>query len=64
MNFEDLTKPNISTENNVAQNTLWLHCVFSNYGCKTKFQIGYSLKYLCYLSMAIVEIEVSWYYWS
>jgi len=51
-------KPSISTENNVAQNALWLHSVFSNYGGKTKFQLVYSSKYLRYLSMATIEMKV------
>jgi len=34
---------NISTENNVAQNTLWLHCAFSNYGGETKLQILFKI---------------------
>jgi len=36
-------KPSISTENNVAQNALWLHSVFSNYGGKTKFQMLFKI---------------------
>jgi len=33
----------ISTESNVAQNTLWLHCAVSNYRGKTTFQILFKI---------------------
>jgi len=33
----------LSTENNVAQNTVWLHCAFADYGIKTKFQILFKI---------------------
>jgi len=36
-------KLSISTENNIAQNTLWLHCSVSNYGGKTKFQMLFKI---------------------
>jgi len=49
-----------STENNVAQNTLWLFCVFASYGGKTKFQI--LCKILAFLSMLRIEMKVSSYY--
>ena len=45
-------KLSISTENNVAQNTQWLHCAVSNYRGKTKFQI-YSSKYLHFLPLVV-----------
>jgi len=43
----------ISTENNVAQNTLWLHCVFPT--MEVKPNLKYSSKYLRFLSMATIE---------
>jgi len=55
MNFEGF--PSISKENNVAQNTLWLHCVFPT--MEVKPNLKYSSKYLRFLSTATVEMEIS-----
>jgi len=49
----------LGTENNVAQNTLWLLCAFASYGGKTKFQMLF--KILAFLSILGIETKVSLY---
>jgi len=39
MNFEVFTNSSSAAKTTLAQNTLWLHCAFSNYGGETKFEI-------------------------
>ena len=43
MNFEGFTNTPSVPRTTLGQNTLWLHCAFSNYRCETKFQILFEI---------------------
>jgi len=43
MNFEGFTNTPSVPRTRLAQNKLWLHCAFSNYGGETKFQILFEI---------------------